>query len=97
MLSTHGYPDNQLIIWSHPTLNKIAEIPQAHDTRVLHAALSPDGCTIATASSDENLKFWKVFERRHISTSKSSTLISAKGGLEHEDIGKRGKTGIAIR
>ena len=56
LVSSHGFPDNQLSIWSYPTLTKIADINQAHDTRVLHSALSPDGCTVATASSDENLK-----------------------------------------
>ena len=57
VLSSHGFPDNQLSVWSYPTLGKIADINQAHDTRVLFSALSPDGCTVATASSDENLKY----------------------------------------
>lgn len=57
LISSHGYPDNQLSIWAYPSLNKIADINQAHDTRVLHTTLSPDGCTVATASSDENLKW----------------------------------------
>jgi len=55
-MSSHGFPDNQLSVWSYPTLSKIADINQAHDTRVLFSTLSPDGCTLATASSDENLK-----------------------------------------
>lgn len=36
----------------------------AHDARVLHTSLSPDGQTVATCAADENLKFWKVFENR---------------------------------
>lgn len=56
-ISSHGLPDCQLSVWSYPGLSKIADINQAHDTRVLHSTLSPDGCTVATASSDENLKY----------------------------------------
>ncbi|KAJ1926860.1 WD repeat-containing protein slp1 [Tieghemiomyces parasiticus] len=62
-VSSHGFPDNQLSVWSYPALTKVADIP-AHDTRVLHTALSPDGQTIATVSSDDNLKFWRVFEAK---------------------------------
>jgi cell division cycle protein 20 (cofactor of APC complex) len=99
LLSSHGFPDNQLSIWSYPSLGKIVEIPQAHETRVLHSALSPDGCTVATASSDENLKFWKVFERRKgvASTSSSSGTAKSKESGDGEEIGRRSKTGIAIR
>lgn len=39
------------------------EIP-AHETRVLHSCLSPDGQMLATAAADESLKFWKIFERK---------------------------------
>ena len=60
VMSTHGFPDHQMAIWSYPDLHKVAEITQAHDTRILHSSLSPDGCIVATASSDENLKFWSV-------------------------------------
>jgi len=63
IVSCHGAPDNQLTVWSYPTLVKNVEIP-AHETRVLHAALSPDGQMLATAASDENLKFWKLFEKK---------------------------------
>lgn len=63
LVSCHGLPDNQLTVWSYPTLVRNVEIP-AHETRILHSALSPDGTTLATCASDENLKFWKLFEKR---------------------------------
>lgn len=53
LVSTHGFPENQLSIWAYPGLTKVADVKQAHETRVLHSALGPDGCTLATASSDE--------------------------------------------
>ncbi len=63
LVSSSGFPDNSLSIWSYPTLVKNIEIP-AHESRVLHSALSPDGQVLATAAADESLKFWKVFERK---------------------------------
>ncbi len=61
IVSTSGFPDNSLSIWSYPTLVKHAEIP-AHESRILHSTLSPDGEMLATAAADESLKFWRVFE-----------------------------------
>ncbi|KAJ2687409.1 WD repeat-containing protein slp1 [Coemansia spiralis] len=63
LVTSHGFPHNHLALWSYPSLAKIVDIP-AHDTRVLHTAISPDGQTVATAASDESLKFWRIFETR---------------------------------
>ncbi|EER26747.1 WD domain, G-beta repeat containing protein [Coccidioides posadasii C735 delta SOWgp] len=63
LVSSSGFPDNSLSIWSYPTLVRNVEIP-AHETRVLHSCLSPDGQMLATAAADESLKFWKIFERK---------------------------------
>ncbi|KAK4950886.1 WD repeat-containing protein slp1 [Elasticomyces elasticus] len=63
LVSSSGFPDNSLSIWSYPTLVKNIEIP-AHESRVLHSALSPCGQMLATAAADESLKFWKVFEKK---------------------------------
>ena len=63
IVSSSGFPDNSLSIWSYPTLVKNVEIP-AHESRVLHSCLSPDGQILATAAADESLKFWKVFEKK---------------------------------
>lgn len=81
IVSSSGFPDNSLSIWSYPTLVKNIEIP-AHESRVLHSALSPDGQMLATAAADESLKFWKVFEKK----AGSSNLVggssaSAKASL----------------
>lgn len=63
IVSSGGFPDNSLSIWSYPTGVKNMEIP-AHESRVLHSCLSPDGQMLATAAADESLKFWKVFEKK---------------------------------
>ncbi|KAI8818765.1 WD40 repeat-containing protein [Fimicolochytrium jonesii] len=61
--TAHGFPNHHLSIWKYPSLTKIGDL-EGHESRVLHTALSPDGQTVATGASDENLKFWKVWERR---------------------------------
>ena len=81
LVSSSGFPDNALSIWSYPSLVKNIEIP-AHESRVLHSSLSPDGQMLATAAADESLKFWKVFERKPGSGSVSATGgSSVKAGL----------------
>lgn len=80
LVSCSGFPDNSLSIWSYPTLVRNVEIP-AHETRVLHSCLSPDGQMLATAAADESLKFWKVFERKAgVSASASREGGIGKGG-----------------
>ncbi|TPX61398.1 hypothetical protein SpCBS45565_g07293 [Spizellomyces sp. 'palustris'] len=61
--TSHGFPNNHLSIWKYPSLTKIGDL-EGHDARVLHTALSPDGQTVATGASDENLKFWKIWEAK---------------------------------
>ncbi|WFC99885.1 WD repeat-containing protein slp1 [Malassezia yamatoensis] len=67
IVSSHGVSNTEnnegaLNVWAHPSGQKLAELPAAHDGRVLHTSLSPDGQCIATVGSDESLKFWRVFE-----------------------------------
>lgn len=77
IVSTHGFPNNHLTIWEYPTLNKVSEII-AHDSRVLHSALSPDGQVLATCASDENLKFWKLFDAPVLRSSAVSSSLEGK-------------------
>lgn len=81
IVSSSGFPDNSLSIWSYPTLVRNVEIP-AHETRVLHSCLSPDGQMLATAAADESLKFWKIFEKKPGSASAMSREggVTGKGG-----------------
>ncbi|BGP16460.1 hypothetical protein JCM10213_003907 [Rhodosporidiobolus nylandii] len=98
LLSSHGVPDHHLSLWSYPSLSKIADIPHAHQTRILHSCLSPDGTTVATASSDEDLKFWKLFDLpKRGASSGSSRMLSGKEVDENDGIGRKGKTGISVR
>ncbi|GMH19118.1 hypothetical protein Nepgr_020959 [Nepenthes gracilis] len=60
LLSSHGFTQNQLILWKYPSMVKMAELT-GHTSRVLFMAQSPDGCTVASAAGDETLRFWNVF------------------------------------
>ena len=53
IVSSSGFPDNSLSIWSYPTLVRNVEIP-AHESRVLHSCLSPDGQMLATAGKSNH-------------------------------------------
>lgn len=60
LVSSHGFSDNQLILWKYPTMTKVREF-RGHTSRVLHLAKSPDGGTICSASADETIRFWDIF------------------------------------
>ncbi|KAG4920332.1 hypothetical protein JHK82_049287 [Glycine max] len=60
LVSTHGYSQNQIMVWKYPSLSKVATLT-GHSMRVLYLAMSPDGQTIVTGAGDETLRFWNVF------------------------------------
>merc|ERR1712159_689387 len=60
LVSSHGFSNNELIVWKYPSMVKLAEL-SGHTSRVLHLAQSPDGATIASAAGDETLRFWNLF------------------------------------
>jgi len=60
IVSTHGYSQNQIALWSYPDLRPLATLT-GHTTRVLYLSVSPDGSTIVTGAGDETLRFWNVF------------------------------------
>ncbi|GFP93566.1 protein fizzy-related 3 [Phtheirospermum japonicum] len=60
IVSTHGYSQNQIMVWKYPSMSKVATLT-GHSLRVLYLAMSPDGQTIVTGAGDETLRFWNVF------------------------------------
>ncbi|XP_061357429.1 cell division cycle 20.1, cofactor of APC complex-like [Gastrolobium bilobum] len=60
LLSSHGLTRNHLTLWKYPSMVKMAEL-NGHTSRVLFMTQSPDGCTVATAVGDQELRFWKAF------------------------------------
>jgi cell division cycle 20-like protein 1, cofactor of APC complex len=60
LVSTHGFSQNQIIVWKYPTMKPIATLT-GHTYRVLYLSISPDGTTIVTGAGDQTLRFWNVF------------------------------------
>mmetsp|Transcript_64557 Transcript_64557/g.154226 ORF Transcript_64557/g.154226 Transcript_64557/m.154226 type:complete len:464 (-) Transcript_64557:22-1413(-) len=71
VVSTHGYSNNEIIVWRYPCLTRIASL-RGHAARVLHLAASPDGRCLVTGAADETLRFWEVFPPRHTAVSQPS-------------------------
>ncbi|KAJ1685189.1 hypothetical protein LUZ63_016579 [Rhynchospora breviuscula] len=63
--SARSLTKNQLVLWKHSSMSKMAELA-GHTSPVLYLAQSPDGCTVASASGDEKLKLWRIFEKSTI-------------------------------
>ena len=67
-VSTHGYQNNEIVVWKFPEFTKIKTL-EGHKNRVLYLTLSPDGEKIVTGSgantgaSDGSLRFWEVFPK----------------------------------
>uniref|UniRef100_A0A1B6M5E7 Fizzy-related protein homolog n=1 Tax=Graphocephala atropunctata TaxID=36148 RepID=A0A1B6M5E7_9HEMI len=62
LVSTHGYSQNQILVWKYPALTQVAKLT-GHSYRVLYLAVSPDGEAIVTGAGDETLRFWNVFSK----------------------------------
>ena len=62
LVSTHGYQQNQVVVWKYPSMTQVAALT-GHTFRVLYLAMSPDGQTVVTGAGDETLRFWNLFGR----------------------------------
>ncbi|XP_067950177.1 fizzy-related protein homolog [Watersipora subatra] len=73
LVSTHGYSQNQILVWKYPSLLQMAKLT-GHSYRVLYLAMSPDGEAIVTGAGDETLRFWNVFSKSHSNKDSKSVL-----------------------
>lgn len=79
IVSTHGYSQNQIVVWKYPSMTQVVSLT-GHTYRVLYLAMSPDGRVVVTGAGDETLRFWNVFGRK-------------PGHREEGDAGGGGKLG----
>ena len=73
LVSTHGYSQNQILIWKYPSMVQLAKLT-GHSYRVLYLATSPDGEAIVTGAGDETLRFWNVFNKSRCTKESKSAL-----------------------
>ncbi|ORY45251.1 WD40 repeat-like protein [Rhizoclosmatium globosum] len=72
IVSTHGFSQNQVVVWKVSATGQDALAPQlhtlatltGHTMRVLYLAVSPDNENIVTGAGDETLRFWSVFGKK---------------------------------
>ncbi len=67
IVSTHGYSQNQIVVWKYPKMEQVVSLT-GHTYRVLYLSASPDGTTVVTGAGDETLRFWKVFGKKNKGT-----------------------------
>ena len=76
LLSAHGYAKNQLCLWKYPNMTLMKEF-FAHEARVLHLAVSPDGTFACSAGADEKMSFWRIFGTSCANKKKSDVVLNA--------------------
>lgn len=60
-------------------METVAEIRDAHDSRVLFSALSPAGDVVCTGAGDDVLKFWRVWEKEVVSGARKKKEVKESG------------------
>ncbi|MES1915189.1 MAG: hypothetical protein MHM6MM_007166 [Cercozoa sp. M6MM] len=83
LISTHGFSDFSVTVRQLPSARRLAEL-RGHTNRVLFAALSPDGRSLATASCDETLRIWSL-DDEHVLHSSSPSALKDEDSDEEED------------
>lgn len=63
LASSHGFPNNDIVIWKYPNMTRLAEL-KGHSDRVLALSKSKDGTTLVSAGADETLQLWKCFPEK---------------------------------
>jgi cell division cycle protein 20 (cofactor of APC complex) len=90
ILTTHGYPTNSIMIHAYPSLERVAEIRDAHDSRVLFSCVGPAGDVVCTGAGDENLKFWRIWEVTSQGTKKKVMTVGDELGGGRNNSTKEG-------
>ncbi len=65
LVSTHGYSQNQIILWNASDLKNLTSmnVLTGHSNRVLYLSMSPATGSIVTAAGDETVRFWNTFPK----------------------------------
>jgi cell division cycle protein 20 (cofactor of APC complex) len=85
LVSSHGFSQNQLVLWAYPTLAKLKEF-RGHTARVLHLDASPDGSTVVSAAADETLRFWSIFGAPRKPVGQAAQFLGRSSGLNMSTI-----------
>lgn len=86
IVSSHGFSKNQLCVWKYPSMTKVAELT-GHTFRALHTAQSPCGTTILSASPDQTLRMWNVWEPKK-KEAKKGPMYASKQALSSSAVSR---------
>jgi cell division cycle protein 20 (cofactor of APC complex) len=75
---------------AYPSLERVAEIRDAHDSRVLFSCVGPAGDVVCTGAGDENLKFWRIWEVTSQGTKKKVMAVGDELGGGRNNSTKEG-------
>jgi cell division cycle 20, cofactor of APC complex len=73
------------MIHAYPSMERVAEIRDAHDSRVLFSCVGPAGDVVCTGAGDESLKFWKIWEVNNDSAKKKKYTSSHRGNTTNSN------------
>lgn len=62
IVSSHGYPDNEINVWRANGLKKVGRLT-GHTERVLNIDFSPCGSILVSGASDDTLRFWRLYKQ----------------------------------
>jgi cell division cycle protein 20 (cofactor of APC complex) len=76
------------MLHAYPSMDRVLEIRDAHECRLLWSALGPLGDVVCTGAGDENLKFWRLWEapkkvkgKGKESGVEAGTKLTTRGGI----------------
>lgn len=85
LISSHGLPSNDLSVWRTNGLKRVVQL-MGHDLRPIHICLSPDSTTLVSASPDETLRFWRLYDTEMSSKRPIHLPTSAKFGSQKSEL-----------
>ena len=62
------------MVHAYPSFERVADIRDSHDSRVLFSCVGPGGDLVLTGAGDENLKFWRIWEVPKASGKKTGSI-----------------------
>lgn len=91
LVTTHGFLSNCATVWQFPSMRAITTL-NGHKERIITSALSPDGSTLCSASADETLRFWRIWDPLTPSTTLSLSSSNSSAAASSD---VRGRVSVA--
>jgi cell division cycle protein 20 (cofactor of APC complex) len=95
IVTTHSDYSNEICVWRVSRLKKVGSMT-GHDERALTLCLSPDHTTLLTASSDETMRFWKVYDTKNAPVerviTRDTSLIDRRNSEELSSLSDNGNS-----